>query len=106
MRLLHQWDTTPGQALALNRNALVHKFGHLVSLLWARLILSRFRDVVSHLPFEAATNSAEVPNDEDPLHFSAPAALLIAAEMSQAHEQRTLFYLKGLGRFFIFMPTS
>jgi hypothetical protein len=26
--------------------------------------------------------------------------------MSQAHEQRTLFYLKGLGRFFIFIPTS
>ena len=69
MRLLHQWNTTPGQALALNRNALVHKFGHLVSLLWARLILGRFRDVVSHLPFEAATNAAEVPNDEDPLHF-------------------------------------
>jgi len=69
MRLLHQWNTTPGQALALNRNALVHKFGHLVSLLWARLILGRFRDVVSHLPFEAATDAAEVPNDEDPLHF-------------------------------------
>ena len=69
VRLLHQWDTALGQALALNRNALVHKFGHLVSLLWARLILSRFRDAVSHLPFEAATNAAEVPNDEDPLHF-------------------------------------
>jgi len=26
--------------------------------------------------------------------------------MSQAHEQRTLFYLKGLGRFFIFISTS
>ena len=38
--------------------------------------------------------------------FSAPAAQLIAAEMSQAHEQRTLFYLKGLGRFFIFISTS
>jgi len=69
MRLLHQINTTTGQALALNRNALVNKFGHLVSLLWAKLILSRFRDVVLHLPFEAATNAAEVPNDEDPLHF-------------------------------------
>ena len=69
MRLLHQLDTTLGQALALNRNALVQKFGHLVSLLWARLILGRFRDVVSHLPFEAATNAAEVPNDEDPHHL-------------------------------------
>ena len=70
MRLLHQWNTTPGQALALNRNALVHKFDHLVSLLWARLILGRFRDVVLHLSFEAAANVAEVPNDQGPLHFS------------------------------------
>ena len=91
MRLLHQCDTTPGQALALNRNALVHKFGHLVSLLWARLILSCFRDAVSRITFEAATNAAEVPNDEGPLHFPAPSARLIAAEMSQAHEQRTPF---------------
>ena len=101
----HPW-TSAGS----NRNALVHKFGHLVSLLWARLILSRFRDVVSHLPFEAATNAAEVPKfPTTKTHFalSAPAAQLIAAEMSQAHEQRTpFFYLKGLGRFFIFISTS
>ena len=70
VRLLHQWDTTLGQALTLNRNALVHKFGHLVSLLLARLILGRFRDVVSCMPFEAATNAVEVPYGEDPVHFS------------------------------------
>ena len=67
MRLLHQWDTALGQALALNRNALVHKFGHLVSLLWARLILGRFWDVVSRFPFEAAKNAAAAPNDKDPI---------------------------------------
>ena len=92
MRLLHQWNTTPGQALALNRNALVHKFGHLVSLLWARLILGRFRDVVSHLPFEAATNAAEVPNDEDPLHFfCAPQGKLIHRQVKAKAERENDF---------------
>ena len=46
------------------------------------------------------------PTTKTHFTFSAPAAQLIAAEMSQAHEQRTLFYLKGLGRFFIFISTS
>ncbi len=46
------------------------------------------------------------PTTKTRFTFSAPAAQLIAAEMSQAHEQRALFYLKGLGRFFIFIPTS
>ena len=46
------------------------------------------------------------PTTKTHFTFSAPAAQLIAAEMSQAHEQRTLFYPKGLGRFFIFISTS
>ena len=46
------------------------------------------------------------PTTKTHFTFSAPAAQLIAAEMSQAHEQRTPFYLKGLGRFFILIPTS
>ena len=46
------------------------------------------------------------PTTKTHFTFSAPAAQLIAAEMSQAHEQRTLFYLKGLGHFFIFISTS
>ncbi len=70
MRLLHRLDTTPGQALALNFNALVRKFCHEVSLLLGRLILGRFRDVASRMPFEAATGTAEVPDDEGALHFS------------------------------------
>ena len=64
-RLLDQWDTTPGQALALNRKALVHKFGHLASLLWARLILGRFQDVVPHTPFGATSNSSEFPAETE-----------------------------------------
>ena len=40
-RLLDQRSTYPGLALALNRKALAHKFGHLASLLWTRLILGR-----------------------------------------------------------------
>ncbi len=33
VRLLNTWETKPGQALALNRQILLHKFGHLVTLL-------------------------------------------------------------------------
>ena len=69
-RLLDQWDTTPGLALALNRKALVHKFGHLASLLWARLILGRFQDAVPHAPFGATSNSSEFPADEDPSNLT------------------------------------
>ena len=47
VRLLNDWDISPGQALALNRRLLIQKFGHLTSLLWARLILGRFRDDAS-----------------------------------------------------------
>ena len=72
-RLLNHWDIAPGQALALDRNTLVHKSGHLVSLLWARLILGRFRDVASRIPFEAATSATEVPKSPmaktQPLNF-------------------------------------
>ena len=37
------------------------------------------------------------PTTKTHFTFSAPAAQLIAAEMSQVHEQRAPFYLKGLG---------
>ena len=67
LRLLNQWDVSAKQALALNRNFLVQKFGHLSSLLWARLILSRFRDVVSRNPFPSASNTSDV-FDIDNLH--------------------------------------
>ena len=33
-------------ALAINRHILVSHFGHLASLVWAKLILGRFRDAV------------------------------------------------------------
>ena len=33
-------------ALAINRHILVPHFGHLASLVWAKLILGRFRDAV------------------------------------------------------------
>ena len=32
VRLLNDWDISPGQALALNRRLLIQKFGHLTSL--------------------------------------------------------------------------
>ena len=71
-RLLDQLDTTPGQALALNRKALVlvHKFGHLASLLWARLVLGRFQVAAPHTPFGATSNSFKFPADEDPSNLT------------------------------------
>ena len=66
VRLLNDWDISPGQALALNRRLLIQKFGHLTSLLWARLILGRFRDAVSRLPLETTTG-AEGADSDDPL---------------------------------------
>ena len=71
-RLLNKWSTSAAQALALNRRFLVQKFGHVASLLWARLIYERFRDVVSNAPFDAASTASngDFPEDEDPLIFS------------------------------------
>ena len=67
VRLLNDWDISPGQALALNRRLLIQKFGHLTSLLWARLILGRFRDAVSRLPLETTTGAGEGADSDDPL---------------------------------------
>ena len=67
VRLLNDWDISPGQALALNRRLLIQKFEHLTSLLWARLILGRFRDAVSRLPLETTTGAGEGADSDDPL---------------------------------------
>ena len=63
----NDWDISPGQALALNRRLLIQKFGHLTSLLWAGLILGRFRDAVSRLPLEATTGAGKGADSDDPL---------------------------------------
>ncbi len=51
MRLLHPWDTTPGIALALIETPLCKNLATWLPYfgLWARLILGRFRDVVSRI---------------------------------------------------------
>ena len=67
-RLLNKWSTSAAQALALNRRFLVKKFGQVSSLLWARPIYERFRDVASNTPFDAAptASNGDLREDEDP----------------------------------------
>ena len=60
-------DISPGQAHALNRRHLIQKFGHLTFLLWARLILGRFRDDVSRLPLESTTGAGKGADSDDPV---------------------------------------
>ena len=58
-RAINRWNIDPKHALAINRHILITRFGHLAALMWARLILSRFRDAV--LPdstFASADSSA------------------------------------------------
>ena len=44
--LIYSWYISPKHALSMNRHILVSHFGHLASLVWAKLILGRFRDAV------------------------------------------------------------
>ena len=57
-RAINNWKISPKHALAMNRHILVSHFGHLASLVWAQLILGRFRDAV-------LSDSAQVPTGSD-----------------------------------------
>jgi len=46
LKAIHSWNISPKHALAMNRNIFSLNFGHLASLVWANLILGRFRDAV------------------------------------------------------------
>ena len=46
LKAIHRWNVSPKHALAINRHILVSHFGHLASLVWAKLILGRFRVAV------------------------------------------------------------
>ncbi len=46
LKAIYSWNISPKHALAMNRHILVSHFGHLASLVWAKLILGRFRDDV------------------------------------------------------------
>ena len=65
-RLLDKWSTSSAQALAHNRRFLVQKFGHVESLLWARIIYQRFHDVFSNTPIGTASKASygDFPEDE------------------------------------------
>ena len=53
------WNISPKKhALAINRHILVSRFGHLASLMWARLILGRFRDAVLPDPHSPSSSGA------------------------------------------------
>ena len=46
LKAIYSWNISPKHALAINRHILLSHFGHLASLVWAKLILGRFRDAV------------------------------------------------------------
>ena len=46
LKAINSCNISPKHALAMNRHFLVSNFGHLASLVWAKLILGRFRDAV------------------------------------------------------------
>ena len=46
LKAINSWNISPKHALAMNRHILVSHIGHLASLVWAKLILGRFRDAV------------------------------------------------------------
>ena len=43
---VNSWYISPKHALAMSRHIVVSHFGHLASLVWAKLILGRFRDAI------------------------------------------------------------
>jgi hypothetical protein len=46
LKAINSWNISPKHALTMKRHSLVSHFGHLASLVWAKLILGRFRDDV------------------------------------------------------------
>ena len=46
LKAINSWNLSPTHALAMNRHILGSHFGHLASLVWAKLILGRFPDAV------------------------------------------------------------
>ena len=46
LKAINSWYISPKHALAMNRHILISHFGHFASLVWAKLILGRFRDAV------------------------------------------------------------
>ncbi len=58
LRTISSWNVSPKHALAINRHILVSRFGHLASLMWARLILGRFCDAVWPDPHSPPSSGA------------------------------------------------
>ncbi len=46
LKAIYRWKISPKHALAMNRHILISHFGRLASLVWAKLILGRFRDAM------------------------------------------------------------
>jgi hypothetical protein len=83
LKAIYSWNTSPKHALAMNWHILVSRFDyfcHLASLVWAKLILGRFRDAV--LP-----DYSRFPADSDDylnLFSLIPVMGDIVVDMSQA----------------------
>ena len=85
LKAINSWYISPKHALAMSRHILISHFGHLASLVWAKLILGRFRDAVlpDFLDFLLVLTITFT-------HFHAafsltPAMGDIAVDMSQGH---------------------
>jgi hypothetical protein len=81
-RAINKWNINPKHALAINRHILITRFGHLAALMWARLILSRFRDAVLPDSTFASADSGAYFNAFTPLPL-APLVGYIRADMFQ-----------------------
>ena len=46
LKAIYNWNIYPKLALAIDRHFLVYHFDHLANMMWAKLILRRFRDAM------------------------------------------------------------
>ena len=86
-RVIQQRGTSPKVALALVRNSLTQSIGLVLSLLWARHIIGRFRDAVVRAPRQQA---AEDQNNHFDDVFLTPGVAVTTAHLFLACK-RALF---------------
>ena len=94
LRKISSWNISSKHALAINRHILVSRFGHLASLMWARLILGRSRDAVLLDPHSPTSSGAFFD-----VFSSGPVVGYIVVDMSQG-----LRHFVAFGFVFSFKP--
>jgi hypothetical protein len=95
LKAINSWYISPKHALTINRHILISHFGHLASLVWAKMVLGRFLHAV--LPdFSRFPAGSLLVLRITLTRFSLmPAMGDIAVEMSQGHRICVrVFYLQ------------